>query len=153
MSIEIKRGKGGRALGIYLPLRDWVKVHHNVKAYTAIYELAERYAPVDPILKGILDRERQAGLDLNLLELQEKVEQQYLSAFREGKPRYYQDDNCVTKDHFMRENPDGSEDLVHFDYSDEAVREVVLAHVAPAGAGRYAYLLADPRFRDNKTPL
>jgi len=73
-----------------------------------------------------------------------RVEVDYLEAFALGLSRYYEDERCSGERETIRANADGSEDLV--DYEWETRKATLLKRLQPAGMGKYAYLLKDPRY-------
>ncbi len=75
------------------------------------------------------------------------VEEIYINAFSQGLPIYYKDDRCKNNREAVRAMPDGSEDLIDYDWQIE--KECFLKKLAAPGHGKYAYLLKDPRFVDN----
>ena len=72
------------------------------------------------------------------------VEEDYIGAFARGHSRYYEDERCTDEKEVIRAMPDGSEDLVDFDW--ETREAVFIKKLQPPGKGKYAYLL----LRSNK---
>lgn len=87
-----------------------------------------------------------SGLTINQAEDQShvKIETIYIEAFAKGLPMYYEDERCTEDKQMICAMPDGSEDLVDFDW---ATREkTFIKHLVPSGKGKFAYLLNDPRY-------
>jgi hypothetical protein len=87
-----------------------------------------------------------SGISIKELEKKSrsKIEEIYMDAFSKGLPRYYEDERCAGGEYVIRAMPDGSEDLINFDW--ETRNEVLVRHLLPPGQGKFAYLLKDPRF-------
>jgi len=74
-----------------------------------------------------------------------REEEWYLEAFARGIAQLYMDARCEGEWEAVRARPDGGEDLVQL--HPEAGSQGFIRELKPAGEGRYAYLLRDPRFQ------
>lgn len=73
------------------------------------------------------------------------VEEIYIKAFAKELPRYYEDERCTSEKNMIRANPDGSEDLVDFNWKDGT--ETFIQKLIPPGKGKFSYLLHDARYQ------
>ncbi|HVI44601.1 MAG TPA: hypothetical protein VM802_07020 [Chitinophaga sp.] len=137
--IELKHDEHGTPVGVFIPFRYWGVLRHTVRAYTPIFDLMDRYGR--PKIWEFV--EKQHG-PVNYLEMQMKSELAFIQKFARGEAIYVEDERCPSKPHFVRHNPDGSEDLISRDWEKET--DVLVRQLTPAGQGVYAFLLKDPRY-------
>lgn len=76
------------------------------------------------------------------------VEDIYIMAFAKELPRYYEDERCTGEKNMIRANPNGSEDLVDFNWQNG--NETFIENLVPSGKGKFAYLLHDARYKQIK---
>jgi len=75
-------------------------------------------------------------------------EEWHLEAFARGISQLYMDERCQGEWEAIRARPDGGEDLVLL-HPENGTKEFI-QELKPAGEGKYAYLLLDPRFEEFK---
>jgi hypothetical protein len=146
MALKVIVGSDKKNSGVLIPLEDWEQLNATVKPHTPIYDLMEELtvpADIRSFKEGYI---LPSGLTIQEGEQvsQKNVEDIYIKAFAKGFPRYYEDERCTGEKNMIRANPDGSEDLVDFNWQNGT--EQFIKHLIPAGKGKFAYLLYDPRY-------
>lgn len=140
MSLQVITGKDGKR-GIFIPLEDWNSLHTTVRPHSPIHELMEELST--PVSFGTLQKDHVLPSGLTIQEAEKEsrknVEAIYMDAFKNGKSRYYEDDRVTGEKELIRAMPDGSEDLVEFDW--KTGQETFVRNLLPAGQGKFAYLL------------
>ena len=66
------------------------------------------------------------------------TEELYQHAFEKGIPMYYQDNRTKDPDEFIRANPDGSEDLIFYDFEND--NRTLVKKLVPPAKGKFAHL-------------
>lgn len=147
MALKVVIGKNEADSGVLIPLKDWEQLNATVKPHTPIYELMEKLTVPEEIRSVKEGYVLSSGLTIQEVEAESRdnVEDIYIKAFAKGLPRYYEDERCTSEKHMIRANPDGSEDLVDFDWQTGA--ETFIKNLFPAAKGKFAYLLYDPRYQ------
>jgi hypothetical protein len=153
MALKVIVGKDKKDSGVLIPLEDWDQLNTTVKPHTPIYNLMEELtvpAAIRPVKEGYM---LPSGLTIQEAEQvsRNNVEDIYIKAFAKELPRYYEDERCTGEKNMIRANPDGSEDLVDFNWQDGT--ETFIQHLVPPGKGKFAYLLHDARYQQLKDTL
>ena len=107
--------------------------HQRILSKEEIQKFAEEY--ILPSGLTVKEAEEQS---------QNNVEAIFIETFAKGFPIYYKDERCTEKRHLIRAMPDGSEDLIDFEWETE--KETLIKQLLPPGDGKFAHLLNDPRY-------
>lgn len=146
MALQVVMNNEKKPSGVFIPLEDWAELNDTVRPSSPIYDLMEELTLSPEIRKFKEEYHLSSGRSIKEVERssRNRIETIYIDAFAKGLPRYYKDDRCTNKKNLIRANPDGSEDLIDFDWKTR--EEVLVRHLVPTGQGKFAYLLNDSRF-------
>lgn len=147
MALKVVIGKNEAESGVFIPLKDWAQLNATVKPHTPIYDMMEELLTVPADVRKVKEEYiLPSGLTIQEAEQESRsnVEEIYIRAFAKELPRYYEDERCTGEKNMVRANPDGSEDLVDFDW--QTGTETFIKNLLPPGKGEFAYLLRDPRY-------
>lgn len=148
MALQVVMSNEKKPSGVFIPLEDWAKLNDTVRPSSPIYDLMEELTLSPEIRKFKEEYILPSGSSVREVERSSggRIEAIYMDAFANGLPRYYKDDRCMDLQNLIRAMPDGSEDLINFDWKTR--EEALVRHLLPAGQGKFAYLLNDPRFQN-----
>ena len=146
MSLKIVLDQNQQASGVFIPLEDWKQLNATVRPNTPLYELMEELTVPNKIREIRQNYILPSGFTMEEAEhiSRSNVEDIYIKAFAKGIPRYYKDERCTGEYNSIKANPDGSEDLVDFDW--QTGQDTFIKNLLPAGKGKYSYLLHDSRY-------
>lgn len=142
MKIQVLKNESGILSGVVIPAEELNELRSSLKNDSEFFKA----------LEGILNGQNgqsdkseivlSSGLTLSQFEkrAQEITNKLYSDAFQKGLPMYYKDDRTQESSHFVRANPDGSEDLVSFDPDKREYSYIKL--LVPAGKGYWSHLIS-----------
>jgi hypothetical protein len=144
--MKIVVNRENRNIGIFIPVESFDDVRPSVKAGSVLDKLMDELTEPEEMRR--MRNQPAAVNDLSVKDSetlqQYKLENFYIETFRAGKPVYYKDKRCVAPSNIIRADADGSETLINYDW--ESNMETEIRRLAGKGAGKFAYLLHDPRF-------
>jgi hypothetical protein len=141
MKVKVLKNKSGILSGLVIPVEELNEVKGSIKNDSELFR----------IIEDILNNQKVASLKSETVlssgrtvteteeEAQKITDNLYADAFRKGIPMFYKDDRSKTLTHFIRANPDGSEDLVNFDVAKGEY--TLIKNLLSSGAGYWSYLL------------
>jgi len=139
MNVRELKNENGSLSGIMIPAKDFSELKNSVKSDTPLYTY------LDGLLTGATGEDLKEIIHQNGLTIAETnkrsallTEGLYRHAFEKSVPVYYQDDRTSGPDEFIRANPDGSEDLVFYDFDNDT--RTLLKNLIPPMEGQFAYL-------------
>ena len=142
MKISSVKNKGGDHAGLFIPLEELSELKENLKETSKMRgfldKLIEDWKHNNDILDTIMPEGR--SIKQTNERSAKTVENLHREAFAKGLPMFYRDERC-NKDNkeFIRANPDGSEDLVEYDFDSRSYTFV--RHLLPEGKGYWSYIL------------
>jgi hypothetical protein len=139
MNVKELKNENGSLSGIMIPANDFSELKNSVKSGTPLYTY------LDSLLIAATDENHEEITLENGLSIAETnkrsalfTEALYRQAFEKNVPVYYQDERTSGPDEFIRANPDGSEDLVLYDFENDT--RSLLKNLIPPAKGQFAYL-------------
>lgn len=142
MKMTVLKNESGMLSGVVIPAEELNELKRSLK------DDSEFFKTLVAILNGDKDSPAKSEITLSsgstLSQFESKTREitrkLYSDAFKKGLPMYYKDGRTKEASHFIRANPDGSEDLVSFDPTEREY--TFIQHLAPAGKGYWSDLIS-----------
>ncbi|CAN5517769.1 hypothetical protein BH10BAC4_BH10BAC4_23580 [soil metagenome] len=119
MKVKVLKNKSGILSGLVIPVEELNALKGSLKNGTELFGIIEELLNTQQTvyLKNETIFSSGRTVTETEVEAQKITDKLYADAFSKGIPMFYKD--CRSRDltQFIRANPDGSENLVHFDVS------------------------------------
>ncbi|MBT1712410.1 hypothetical protein KK062_29480 [Fulvivirgaceae bacterium PWU5] len=142
MKITVLKNDSGMLSGVVIPAEELNELKRSLKDDSEFFKTLEAILTGQKNSPDKSEISLSSGLTLSQFEskTREITRKLYSDAFQKGLPMYYKDGRTKDASHFVRANPDGSEDLVSFN---PAKREYAfIQQLASAGKGYWSDLIS-----------
>lgn len=142
MKMTVLKNESGILSGVVIPAEELNELKRSLKNDSEFFKTLEAILAGQKPSADKSELLFPSGLTVAQFESEarEVTRKLYADAFQKGIPMYYKDDRTKEASHFVRANPDGSEDLVSFDPSKRSYS--FLQQLAPAGKGYWSDLIS-----------